>query len=218
MWGSSGHFRSLSVSGGGGTRDIWQPCCFPMNGSSLFISIGCMVHSWSDVEPCASEDPQWWHIHGAFLPSSSVISPFYAILECFVFIVLLEWYLYLEILQFFIIILLLDGTLNDALHFLCSKQSCRVLVSHDDYSLLSKLPQEKTSVVTIMRNPLDRVFGSYEFSVEVAARFLVHPNLTFSQKMASRMRPKFTSVSTLDIWPWKHLVPWMKVDLFARVC
>jgi hypothetical protein len=22
----------------------------------------------------------------------------------------------------------------------------------------------------------------------------------------------------LDIWPWKYLVPWMREDLFARVC
>lgn len=83
---------------------------------------------------------------------------------------------------------------------------------------MSKLPKEKTSVVTILRNPVDRVFSTYEFSVEVAARFLVHPNLTSATRMAGRLRPRNGGVSTLDIWPWKYLVPWMREDLFARVC
>lgn len=100
----------------------------------------------------------------------------------------------------------------------CRKKQCRLLVTHDDYSMMSKLPRERTSVVTILRDPVDRVFSSYEFSVEVAARFLVHPNLTSATQMARRMRSKTKGVSTLDIWPWKFLVPWMREDLFSRVC
>ena len=100
----------------------------------------------------------------------------------------------------------------------CSKEKCRLLVTHDDYSITSKLPRDRTSVVTILRNPVDRVFSTYEFSVEVAARFLVHPNLTSATKMIGRLRAKTKGVSTLDIWPWKYLVPWMREDLFARVC
>lgn len=85
---------------------------------------------------------------------------------------------------------------------------------------MSKLPKDRTSVVTILRDPVDRVFSTYEFSVEVAARFLVHPNLTSATRMAARLRSKNkgVTVSTLDIWPWKYLVPWMREDLFARVC
>lgn len=71
-------------------------------------------------------------------------------------------------------------------------------------------------MVTILRDPVDRIFSTYEFSVEVAARFLVHPNLTSALRMSGRLRAK--GVSTLDIWPWKYLVPWMREDLFARVC
>lgn len=73
-------------------------------------------------------------------------------------------------------------------------------------------------MVTILRNPIDRVFSAYEFSIEVAARFLIHPNLTSATRMAGRLRVKNKGVSTLDIWPWKYLVPWMREDLFARVC
>lgn len=91
------------------------------------------------------------------------------------------------------------------------------MATHDDYSLMSKLPVQRTSVVTILRNPIDRVFSTYEFAVEVAARFLVHPNLTSAIQMSMRIRPKTRSVSTLDIWPWKYLVPWMREDLFDRV-
>ncbi|XAR59745.1 Protein-tyrosine sulfotransferase [Bertholletia excelsa] len=104
----------------------------------------------------------------------------------------------------------------DKLRFDPSKPNCRLLVSHDDYSMMSKLPHQRTSVVTILRNPIDRVFSTYEFSIEVAARFLVHPNLTSATRMARRLRSKTRGVSTLDIWPWKYLVPWMREDLFAR--
>ncbi|XP_051128360.1 protein-tyrosine sulfotransferase [Andrographis paniculata] len=96
------------------------------------------------------------------------------------------------------------------------KPKCRLLSTHDDYSMMSKLPKERTSVVTILRNPVDRVFSTYEFSVEVAARFLIHPNLTSVARMSRRARKKTNGISTLDIWPWKYLVPWMREDLFAR--
>ncbi|GJN29599.1 hypothetical protein PR202_gb17840 [Eleusine coracana subsp. coracana] len=106
----------------------------------------------------------------------------------------------------------------DKLRFDPRSPDCKLVVSHDDYSLMSKLPRERTSVVTILRNPLDRVFSTYEFSVEVAARFLVHQNLTSAKLMTTRVLMKSCAVSTLDIWPWKYLVPWMREDLFARVC
>ncbi|KAK4286441.1 hypothetical protein QN277_002997 [Acacia crassicarpa] len=104
----------------------------------------------------------------------------------------------------------------DKLHFDPRKSQCRLLATHDDYSLTSKFPKEKTSVVTILRDPVDRVFSMYEFSIEVAARFLVHPNLTSAIDMVARLRGKTKGTSTLDIWPWKYLVPWMREDLFAR--
>ncbi|XVF46327.1 hypothetical protein PTKIN_Ptkin03bG0018400 [Pterospermum kingtungense] len=104
----------------------------------------------------------------------------------------------------------------DRLHFDPSKEKCRLLSTHDDYSITSKLPRDRTSVATILRNPVDRVFSTYEFSVEVAARFLVHPNLTSATQMSGRLRAKSKGVSTLDIWPWKYLVPRMREDLFAR--
>ncbi|XP_054814793.1 protein-tyrosine sulfotransferase-like [Prosopis cineraria] len=104
----------------------------------------------------------------------------------------------------------------DKLRFDPSKSKCKLLATHDDYSLTSKFPKERTSVVTILRDPVDRVFSTYEFSIEVAARFLVHPNLTSAIDMAARLRSKTKGVSTLDIWPWKYLVPWMREDIFAR--
>ncbi|CAH8386585.1 unnamed protein product [Eruca vesicaria subsp. sativa] len=103
----------------------------------------------------------------------------------------------------------------DKLHFDPRKQKCKLLATHDDYSLMSMLPRERTSVMTIVRDPVARVLSTYEFSVEVAARFLVHPNLTSATMMSGRIRKK-NVISTLDIWPWKYLVPWMREDLFAR--
>ncbi|XP_028791885.1 protein-tyrosine sulfotransferase-like isoform X2 [Neltuma alba] len=104
----------------------------------------------------------------------------------------------------------------DKLRFDPSKPNCRLLVTHDDFSITSKLPRERTSVVTVLRDPISRVFSTYEFAVEVAARFLVHPNLTSATRIAGLMRSRTKGVSTLDIWPWKYLVPWMRKDLFDR--
>ncbi|KAL0797489.1 hypothetical protein Bca101_052663 [Brassica carinata] len=103
----------------------------------------------------------------------------------------------------------------DKLRFNPRKEKCKLLATHDDYSLMAMLPRERTSVMTIVRDPVARVLSTYEFSVEVAARFLVHPNLTSAAMMAGRIR-KNNVISTLDIWPWKYLVPWMREDLFAR--
>ncbi|KAE8674593.1 Tyrosylprotein sulfotransferase isoform 2 [Hibiscus syriacus] len=105
----------------------------------------------------------------------------------------------------------------DRLRFDPSKEKCRLLVTHDDYSITSRLPRGRTSVVRILRNPIDRAFCTCEFSVEVAARFLVHSNLTSATQMTGCLRSKTKGVSTLDIWPWKYLVPWMREDLFARL-
>ncbi|KAE8652775.1 protein-tyrosine sulfotransferase-like isoform X1 [Cucumis sativus] len=102
------------------------------------------------------------------------------------------------------------------LRFDPSKTKCRLLATHDDYSMMEKLQKERTSVVTIVRNPVDRVLGSYEFSVEVAARSLVHPDLASATKMSKHVRAKTNGVSALDVWPWKYLVPWMRGDLFSR--
>ncbi|KAI3748240.1 hypothetical protein L6452_11197 [Arctium lappa] len=103
----------------------------------------------------------------------------------------------------------------DNLRFDPRKPNCRLLATHDDYSIMSKLPREKASVVTILRNPIDRVFSAYEFSIEVAARFLVHSNLTSAQT-SGHLHLKKGVISTLEIWPWKYLVPWMMEELFAR--
>ncbi|KGN64850.2 hypothetical protein Csa_022790 [Cucumis sativus] len=52
------------------------------------------------------------------------------------------------------------------------------------FSLVIAEEGEDFGVVTIVRNPVDRVLGSYEFSVEVAARSLVHPDLASATKMS----------------------------------
>ncbi|XP_074303534.1 protein-tyrosine sulfotransferase-like isoform X3 [Silene latifolia] len=104
----------------------------------------------------------------------------------------------------------------DKLRFNPRKANCRLLSTHDDYSMMSKLPKEKTSVMTILRNPVDRVFSTYEFSIEEAARFLVHSNLTSITQLARRLLKKSNAVSSEEIWPWKYLVPWMREDLFVR--
>ncbi|KAH7330992.1 hypothetical protein KP509_20G011700 [Ceratopteris richardii] len=93
-----------------------------------------------------------------------------------------------------------------------AKSHCRLLVSHDDYSILSTLPVRSISIVTNLRHPVDRVFSAYEFTVEVAARFL-RPALR--SKVDALKASKMAS-STLMIWPWSIFVPWMRDDLYER--
>ncbi|RZC59052.1 hypothetical protein C5167_006346 [Papaver somniferum] len=49
----------------------------------------------------------------------------------------------------------------DKLRFDPSKPDCRLMVTFDDYSMMSKFPKERTSMVRILRNPIDRVFSAY---------------------------------------------------------
>lgn len=98
----------------------------------------------------------------------------------------------------------------------CSQPSCKLLSTHDDMSVLLKIPS-RTSVVTNVRNPVDRVLSTYEFSVEVAARFLRLKYVNISRSPLPRAKSPSQLVSTLTIWPWKHLVPFMQRDIFARV-
>ncbi|XP_002984138.2 protein-tyrosine sulfotransferase [Selaginella moellendorffii] len=100
----------------------------------------------------------------------------------------------------------------DKLRMDLSKPNCSLLSTHDDYSILSMLPKARTSTITNIRDPMNRVLSSYEFSVEVAARFLRR-----TRSMLRRIGPKTQkAMSTLDIWPWKYLVPLLQRDLFER--
>ena len=46
---------------------------------------------------------------------------------------------------------------------------CYLLSSHDDFSVVSMLPED-ASVLSHIRDPVDRFLSAYEFAVEVAAR------------------------------------------------
>lgn len=98
----------------------------------------------------------------------------------------------------------------------CSQPSCKLLSTHDDMSIVNKIPS-RASVVTNMRNPVDRVLSTYEFSVEVAARFLRLKSINTSLTPLPRAKSPSQLVSTLTIWPWKYLVPFMQHDIFGRV-
>ncbi|MCO5577704.1 hypothetical protein L7F22_031536 [Adiantum nelumboides] len=94
-----------------------------------------------------------------------------------------------------------------------SSNHCKLLVNHDDYSILTRLPAESTSIVTNIRHPVDRIFSAYEFSVEVGSRFLAS---NLRRKPNTTKTSRVNGSSTLSIWPWSNLVPWMRDDLFER--
>eukprot|EP00249_Psilotum_nudum_P024960 c29333_g1_i4 orf=454-2049(-) len=93
---------------------------------------------------------------------------------------------------------------------------CSLLTSHHDYSAMTKLPKQMTSVMTTIRHPIDRVFSVYEFSVEVAARHFKTWDAKAHSTSSSTSAQSLKGQSTLKIWPWSYLVPWMWQDLMSR--
>ena len=96
----------------------------------------------------------------------------------------------------------------DTLRFEPGTTSCGLLSSHDDYSMLHALLPANTTSVTQLRDPLERIFSAYEFSVEVAARFEgALPNTT----------TQHNRTLTTEVWPWSSLVPMVQQDIAQRV-
>ncbi|MEW5297469.1 MAG: hypothetical protein WDW36_000675 [Sanguina aurantia] len=84
---------------------------------------------------------------------------------------------------------------------------CRLLSSHDDFSVVSMLTED-VAVLTHLRDPVDRVVSAYEFAVEVSARMLNRPR---------NFKKRGDKIATEDVWPWSYLVPFFVQDLRARV-
>eukprot|EP01025_Chloroclados_australasicus_P005539 TRINITY_DN11702_c0_g2_i1.p1 TRINITY_DN11702_c0_g2~~TRINITY_DN11702_c0_g2_i1.p1 ORF type:complete len:527 (-),score=54.74 TRINITY_DN11702_c0_g2_i1:860-2440(-) len=99
----------------------------------------------------------------------------------------------------------------DWLHVMENPADCRVMASHEDYSVVDYLPQH-SSFTTILREPVTRVISSYEFALEVALRSLRPKPALRSQGMKTRR-----AVQTKSVWPWMHLVPILEEDTRLRL-
>ena len=89
--------------------------------------------------------------------------------------------------------------------------NCALLSSHDDFSVVERLPAD-TAVVSQLRDPVDRFLSAYEFAIEVAARQLRTPPAAARNKTAT-----VGKVLTQDVWPWSHLVPFFAADMRAKL-
>mmetsp|Transcript_3569 Transcript_3569/g.8517 ORF Transcript_3569/g.8517 Transcript_3569/m.8517 type:complete len:551 (+) Transcript_3569:111-1763(+) len=98
----------------------------------------------------------------------------------------------------------------DILRLNVSVEGCGLLSSHDDYSVTAVLPPTAT-VITQIRDPVDRVLSAYEFAVEVASRHLQVPLGVRTPRPPGKPR-----VDTRNVWPWSLLVPWMEADMRMR--
>jgi hypothetical protein len=74
--------------------------------------------------------------------------------------------------------------------------------------VVEKLPAE-TSVVTQLRDPVDRFLSAYEFAAEVAARSVL--------KIDPFARAPTNKTVTEDVWPWSLLVPWFVREAKMRI-
>ena len=88
--------------------------------------------------------------------------------------------------------------------------ACRLLSSHDDFRLVESLPGGGVAtLITQLRDPVDRLLSAYEFAVEVASR-------TYGARPAPSKSPPGRT-DTQEVWPWNHLVPFIAKDMDARL-
>lgn len=85
----------------------------------------------------------------------------------------------------------------DLLRLGLSRPDCKLLASHDDYSITDFLP-DGYRVITQARYPVDRVISAYEFSILSTAREF-SPNMTKTKDSSEK-------VKTRDVWPWIFLI------------
>lgn len=95
----------------------------------------------------------------------------------------------------------------DHLRINVSVPNCYLLSSHDDFSVVSMLPDE-VAVLTHLRDPVDRFLSAYEFAVEVGSRALNRP---------TNFKKRPNKIATDDVWPWSYLVPFFSEDIKNRV-
>ena len=86
--------------------------------------------------------------------------------------------------------------------------NCYLLSSHDDFSVVSMLPED-VAVLTHLRDPVDRFLSAYEFAVEVGSRSINRP---------ANFKKRPTKIATEDVWPWSYLVPFFADDIRGKVC
>ncbi len=91
--------------------------------------------------------------------------------------------------------------------------NCNLLSSHDDFSVVENLP-DRASVISQMRDPVDRFLSAYEFAIEVASRQVTRQSPRADMRAKAMQDGK---VLTDNVWPWSHLVPWFEADMRLRV-
>jgi len=92
----------------------------------------------------------------------------------------------------------------DTLRLELSRPDCKLLASHDDYSVTDFLP-ENFKVITQVRHPVDRVISAYEFSTLIAAKEY-SINTTKPDVQPKKAKEGEEKVLTRDVWPWLYLV------------
>lgn len=98
-----------------------------------------------------------------------------------------------------------------------SVRECRLLATlDDDYSLLDQLPPGTTSVVTSLREPVDRVLSSYEFWTKIAAHNALEKQHHGETTPTTSDSNSFPFAAATRLWPWKYLVPMLEQDLLAH--
>mmetsp|Transcript_13624 Transcript_13624/g.49560 ORF Transcript_13624/g.49560 Transcript_13624/m.49560 type:complete len:302 (-) Transcript_13624:1391-2296(-) len=110
-------------------------------------------------------------------------------------------------------------------------RKCQYLASHDDFTLVKTLTegvQRVPTIMTLTRDPVQRLLSTYEWSIENAiVRVFVPPppdTEPYKQYRGSRdprkpMYPKprkRETVKTQDVWPWNYLIELMMDDIAAR--
>jgi hypothetical protein len=96
----------------------------------------------------------------------------------------------------------------DHLRINTSAPNCYLLSSHDDFSVVSMLP-DNIAVLSHLRDPVDRTLSAYEFAVGIGSKIVSWPSN--APKRGGNNMP------TEDVWPWSYLGRHFAADIEQRV-
>lgn len=94
---------------------------------------------------------------------------------------------------------------------------CQLVGSHDDFRLVEAFAGGASTLVTTLRDPVDRLLSAYEFALGVAARGVGRREEEAERAAVGVQANGRKATPTTKVWPWDGLGPMLAADMDARL-